>query len=159
MKRLLTILLLMFSVAALNNCTPLENRGESQEKRELIRIGEALGLDLSDGTLIHFENSHGGFHGDGLTEAEVDLKGMAEKLEGASGWKPLPMTENAAQAFQICAGEDSRAVQGWYFLYDRHSESTDPYDDTELHSRFSWNFTLAVYDNQQERMYFYKLDT
>lgn len=155
MKRFLTMVLIGFIVVhALSGC------GEAtEERRALARIGRELGVDLRSGTLIRFEDSHGGFHGDGLTAAEVELDGVAENLADAAGWKPLPLSENAAQAVRVCKGENVPAEQGWYYLYDRHSESGNPYDDTELHNRFSWNFTMAVYDSRQGRLYYYKLDT
>ena len=155
MKRFLTIALIGFVVAyALSGCG-----GASEKGRELSRIGKELGVDLSSGTLIRFEDSHGGFHGDGLTTAEVELDGAAVGLTDAQGRKPLPMSENAAKAVRLCKGENALVEQGWYYLYDCHSENEDPYDDTGLHSRCSWNFTMAVYDSRKGRLYFYKLDT
>ncbi len=38
--------------------------------------------------------------------------------------------------------------QGYYYFRDRHSQSQDPTDDSELFGRGSWNFILAVYDSQ-----------
>jgi len=122
-------------------------------------MSRALGLDLSAGTLLRFENSHGGFHGDGLTTAVVELDGLEEKLEVVPGWKPLPMSDNAARAVNMLKGEGAAVGQGFYYLYDRHHESKDPYDDTELNNRYSWNFIAAVYDSQYGRLYFYELDT
>lgn len=43
--------------------------------------------------------------------------------------------------------------------HDRHSQSQDPFDDSELHQLYSWNFTLAVYDSKNERLYYYEFDT
>ena len=125
----------------------------------LRRIGRALGVDLSGGTLARFEDSHGGFHGDGLTAAEVELDGLEEGLADAPGWRPLPMTENAAQALQMFQEEGGAPEGGFYYLYDRHRQSQDPYDDSQLHQRFSWNFTLAVYDSGAGRLYYYEFDT
>lgn len=155
MKRFMTLCLIAFAVLfALSGCG-----GGSGEGRGLSRIGRELGVDLSAGTLIRFEDDHGGFLGDGLATAEVELDGPIEGLADAPGWKPLPLSENAARAVSICEEEAASAEQGWYYLYDRHSESVDPYDDSKLHGRYSWNFTVAVYDSQQGRLYYYKLDT
>ena len=49
--------------------------------------------------------------------------------------------------------------EGFYYFYDRHSQSQDPFDDSELHQLYSWNFTLAVYDSKNERLYYYEFDT
>ena len=155
MKRFLTFVLLVFAV--LNAISGW--KGGSVADRNLIRTGKALGLDLSGGTLLHFEDSHGGFHNDGLTSAEIELDGLAEELTDAPGWRSLPMSGNAAQALSMCGVEGTTVSQGYYYLYDRHSESCDPYDDAELCGRYSWNFTMAVYDSGNGRLYFYALDT
>lgn len=161
MKRFLTCFLLF---AALLFCSvplcvyALPGCGEGNwEDQRMHRINEALGVSLSSGTLVRYEDSHGGFHGDGLTAAEVDVKGLERDLAGAPGWKPLPMPENAARAVRLCGEEGASVKEGFYYLYD--SQSDDPYDDTGLHSRYSWNFTAAVYDSGRGRLYFYKFDT
>lgn len=155
MKRFLTLILMVFAVScALTACG--QERGEAGR---LSRIGKALGVDLSAGTLTGFEDTHGGFHGDGKTTAVVELGGLEETLTGAAGWKPLPLSENAARAVRLCGGEGAAVQEGFYYLCDRHSESRDPYDDTQLHSRASWNFTAAVYDSQRGLLYFYQFDT
>ncbi len=130
MKRFLTLILIFLAVIA--GCGGL---GGPREGKELRQIGRALDLDLSGGTLVRFEDDHGGFHGDGKTVAEVALDSLAEELEGA------PVEE------------------GFYYLCDRHSESVDPYDDSKLHERYSWNFTAAVYDSGSGRLYYYEFDT
>lgn len=152
MKRFLTLLLMVLTVlCALPGC--------GGESGELSWIGKALGLDLSAGTLVRYEDGHGGFHGDGKAFAEVTVGGLEEELGDAPGWKPLPMSENAAQAVRLCGGEGAAVEQGFYYLYDRHRESEDPYDDGQPHSRCSWNFTAAVYDTGAGRLYYYEFDT
>lgn len=159
MKRFLTFGLLILAVLyAVSG-----HGGVDEEGRSLRQIGRMLGVDLSAGTLVRYEDSHGGFHGDGLTAAEIELDGAIEGLADVPGWKSLPMSENTAQALSMCLGFSGAVVtaveEGHYYFYDRHSESNDHYGDTELCSRGSWNFTLAVYDSRQGRLYFYELDT
>lgn len=149
MRRFLTLCLLLLLAAG---CAA--GRPPSQLKR----IGRALDLDLSGGTVARFEDSHGGFLGDGLTAAEVDIGGLEEALSAAPGWRPLPPSENTARALQLC-GLEALPEEGYCYLYDRHSDSTDPYDDARLHQRGSWNFTAAVYDSGRGRLYFYRFDT
>lgn len=151
MKRFLTLCLLLLLLLA-SGCAA---GGPSSE---LDRIGRELELDLSGGTVARFEDSHGGFLGDGLTAAEVEIDGLAETLAAAPGWKPLPPSESTAQALGLC-GLEELPEEGWCYLYDRHSNSADPYDDTQLHQRYSWNFTAAVYDSGLGRLYFYRFDT
>lgn len=68
MKRFLTLCLLLLLAAG---CAVGRPSGK------LERIGRALDMDLSGGTVARFEDSHGGFLGDGLTAAEVEIGGLA----------------------------------------------------------------------------------
>lgn len=38
-------------------------------------------------------------------------------------------------------------------------QSTDPKDDTNVFSRFSYNFTMAIYDAETNTLYYMELDT
>lgn len=153
MKRFLTLALAMFAVFyGLFGCGSV-----NEEERQLSRMGKELGLDLSAGTLVSFEDDHGGFHGDGTTFAEIDLDRPVEGLAEVPGWRPLPLSENAERAVRICWTEAVLPGKGFYYLYDRQSEN--PYDDTDLHDRYSWNFTIAIYDSQSDWLYYYQLDT
>ncbi len=154
MKRFLTFMAVLLMVLY-----ALSFGGRSDADRNLSQVGRALGLDLSAGTLLRFEDSHGGFHGDGLTRAEVELDGLSERLADAPGWRLLPMSQNTARVVGMFGAEGAEVKEGWYYLYDRHRESSSPYDDTDLCSRASWNFTAAVYDSRKGRLYFYKFDT
>lgn len=155
MKRFLTFLLLVFVVA----CALPGSEGEVENYLNLARIGKAVEMDLSTGTLLRFEDNHGGFLGDGQTTAEIALDGLSEALADAPGWPPLPMSANAAQTLRVCGLEGAAVEQGYYYLCDRHGESCDPYSDAELCTRASWNFTMAIYDSRNGRLYFYQLDT
>lgn len=153
MKRFLTLMLILLAVL-----TACGGDGNLREGRELRQMSRALGLDLSAGVLARYEDSHGGFLGDGLTAAEVEIGGLDGRLGDLPGWRPLPLSENGAEALELVGGPEG-VEEGFYYLYDRHSQSQDPFDDSDLHQRFSWNFTIAVYDSRNERLYYYEFDT
>ena len=50
-------------------------------------------------------------------------------------------------------------TNGYYYFCDRHSDSIDSSDDTNLLSRASFNFTLAIYDSDTNRLYYVEFDT
>lgn len=166
MKKGAELLLALGAFLLLSACN-----GGGQGSRELIQVGRTLGLHLTGGTLVYFEDSHGGFHGDGQTVAEIAIDGLAAELAQAEGWHALPMTGNAARAIYgdgesgpLSHRENGDGLfpeigQGCYYFYDYHSQSEEPYDDTELYGRASWNFTVAAYDSEHGRLYFYQLDT
>lgn len=49
--------------------------------------------------------------------------------------------------------------EGLYYFFDRHSRSVAPYDESAVHGRASYNFTLAVYHAETKMLYFMELDT
>ena len=59
------------------------------------QVGQALGLDLPAVSSISYEDTHGGFHGDGETFAVLTFEGEAaqqmQALLPAQGWRALPM--------------------------------------------------------------------
>lgn len=139
----------------------------------LDEVSAELGADLSTGTLVYTDDSHGGFHGDGVTVIQIVIPELS--IPQNDYWHPFPLSENLSRAFYGESGESStvkplftdeagRTVlpqieNGCYFFRDRHSQSADPSDDSALFSRFSWNFTAAVYDFDTGTLFFFKIDT
>ena len=143
-----------------------------------------LGVDISGYTEMTESDNHGGFHGDGellytayynagpAAELEEKLEVLAGKE--TSGWKKLPMTE-VLQAAAYGIKEETRRVgpyvtldgqqalpevkEGYYYFRDRHSQAEDERDDSQLLQRHSFNFTLAVYDAENNVLYYYEGDT
>ena len=144
---------------------------------ELREISEALGADVTEGNVVESEDSHGGFHGDGMTFVVLhfDEGGLADQLEGLAGWHPLPLSENTEALAYGRDTEDGRRgpylcddegqpvfpeiQNGYYYFCDRHTESKDVYDDGDVFERSSYNFTMAIYDIDTDRMYYVEFDT
>lgn len=77
-------------------------------------------------------------------------------------WHALPLTENLAGQVPRINGEAACALEaekGYYYFRDRHSEAEHDWDEEPIMGRFSWNFTLAVYDTDTRTLHFLKLDT
>ncbi len=137
------------------------------------RLKTQLGIDRSDFTVVSETDTHGGFHGDGMSCLVLNCSGNREKAMAAvSGWKPLPLSENLSLI--VYGGERDgvsyeynlaeqwgmpKIENGWYRFIDRDSESTDSGDDTQLFNRASMNFTLAVYDGDTDLLYVCDFDT
>lgn len=119
-----------------------------------------LGLDIGDCAVILDHDTHGGFHGDGSYLLIVDCTEHQDSLlEQTESWSPLPLPDELAhQTEQIPQFPQTLSQGRWYFI-DRHSEADDPSDYTRLSGRYSYNYTLAVYDTQQQLLYYYELDT
>ena len=91
-------------------------------------------------------------------------------------WLPLPFSSNISRvvygieskefsASSMIRYHDSDEVlippikNGYYYFFDRHTESKNPKDDTELFNRCSYNFTLVIYDTDERMLYFIYYDT
>ena len=138
-------------------------------------IGYTLGVDVSYGTVMNHRDDHGGFHGDGLLAVTVSFSkeqsgDLISKFQQTSGWHSFPMSENVCSALYgngsrgaLILGEDMDPLpeikEGWYFFRDRHPRAEDPFEDSALFSRGSFNVTLAVFDSETGMLYFYELDT
>lgn len=143
-------------------------------------ISQTLGVDLSGGTVLSNEDTHGGFHGDGDTCVEISFDddsgaALADTMADNSDWRAFPLPDNLQAVVYGRTDEDAQygpyitddegasiippIEQGYYYFYDRHSESDDPKNDAELLSRGSLNFTIALYDTDNNMLYYYEMDT
>lgn len=145
----------------------------------LNQLSDILMVTCTDGTIVFNEDHHEGFHGDGYCFIEVEFpnteKDLIEEIKQSDAWMPLPLTENlntavygSATRYRVTGPlvtDNKQAVlfpaimNGYYFFLDRSSESTNNKDDTDLLSRYSYNFTVAIYDTDTHRLYYYELDT
>ena len=136
--------------------------------RELAVVTSAFGR-YADGELPEpleglYMNSHGGFHGDGASFAELRFSpedGEAvERLLAESGWLPLPATGPAASYMgdrlpgEICSMDGvgpimPEAENGWWRFAD-----TTPGD-----YGYIANFVLWMYDADAAALYYWEYDT
>ena len=133
-------------------------------------VSGVLGVNLSNGAVLQNVDTHSGFRNDGLYALTLEFGGAygadaAIQIAANDQWRPLPMTDPLREAAEtLLLGEDGERYipeveTGYYFFLDRHSQATTPDDDSDLFSRSSFNFTLAVYDTQTNRLYYCVLDT
>ncbi len=90
------------------------------------------------------------------------------------GWRALPLSENLQTA--VYGKKDGNTLygpfiltdetttipaikNGYYYFCDRYSESHDPKNDNDLLNQHSFNFTIALYDTDNNNLYYYELDT
>lgn len=139
-----------------------------------VTVEELLfGFSKDDFTVVDEADTHGGFHGDGSYYLMLDCSENREKaLENVKGWKEFPLSKNLnlimyggekdGMTYGYNLAEEAKIPEiknGYYYFFDRHSESTDASDDTNLLARASFNFTLAIYDSDADRMYYFEFDT
>ena len=134
---------------------------------------EHLGFSKKDFSVVEELDTHGGFLGDGSYYLILDCSENKEKaLEKIKDWNKLPLSENlelimyGGEKDGITYGYEfsneahiPKIKNGYYFFEDRHSESKDSRDDSEILDRGSMNFSIAIYDCDTDKMYYYALDT
>ena len=131
-----------------------------------------MGFNPSAFSVVEERDTHG-FLGDGDYYLILDCSSNADEARKIiEDWKPLPLSENLQL---IMYGGEKNGMQygydlaqnahwpriehGYYQFVDRHSESKNPGDDSELFDRYSFNFEIAVYDLDSDYLYYYRFDT
>ena len=150
-KILILVLILLFSGCSNNQIKHISNR---------------LNLNLDSCKIIEYNDTHGGFLGDGTYFAKLECASIDTK-----NFKELPLSEEIQKILDVewCDSTGCynfykknnipKIKNGYYYFYYRHSDSTNHFDDKDLNNRSSWNFTIAIYDLDTKVIYFYELDT
>ena len=156
MKKLLLILII---VLLLTGC--------SYNKTYISKI---INVNLDDCVIEKENDTHGGFLGDGEYFAKLTCSKSLENILN-SNWKKFPLTEEIINALEIewCDKEGclnyfertgiDKLINGYYYFLDRHSDSLDKFDSSMLNERASYNFSLGIYDLDNNNIYYYELDT
>lgn len=142
------------------------------------KISDALGVDVSSGTIGTSSDSYGGFHGDGQLFVSIHFSDghIAEALSENRAWRSLPLSGTLTALVYGIRTEDSQTGpylkdsggaalfpeirHGYYYFIDRQAEQGgDSHNDSGVLDRYSLNFTIAVYDTDTNIMYYAELDT
>lgn len=154
MKRFIAVLACVIMIFSLCAC------GKGDAAKEL---SKRCGIDLEWGDVVSSEDTHG-FHGDGYSAMKMHYTDGSCAAEIAENelWHKLPLSDTL-NAFVYQPSDWMPAVpgieNGYYFFYDRHDEASDHYDDSAFPGRASINFSLAIYDTDNNDLYIYEYDT
>lgn len=130
-----------------------------------------FGFTKKDFSVIEELDTHGGFQGEGSHYLILDCSDNKEKaLEIVRDWKKLPLSKNLNHImygeedinFEINLAEEAHIPKidnGYYIFVDSQAEGKDNGDDSELFNRYSFNFEIAIYDCDTDRMYYFEFDT
>lgn len=132
------------------------------------RVGRALNLTISHARARVSTDSHGGLSRDGTacTVLQALDGSLLEQIRTDGRWRPLPMDkttrilaygyDDGITSIGPYLGEvELPEIQtGYYRLIDRHSDT-----DTDILDRYSFNFTLGVYDSDTNTLYCCEVDT
>ena len=132
-------------------------------------ISESLQIDASEGTVIDSYDDHSGFQGDGtsyvvLSFEEEDLE---QGIAAPGGWNQLPLGNTLETMIYGTRTETTatgpfigitfpRVEEGYWYFYDRQGQTED---DGAVLTRGSYNYTFAIYDTENDCLYYCEYDT
>lgn len=132
-------------------------------------ISESLGIDASDGMVVNSYDDHSGFHGDGCSYVVLsfDDELLEQGISSPGGWKKLPLNHNLETLIYGTRTETKatgpfigitipRVNEGYWYFYDRQGDTED---DGLVLSRSSYNYTIAIYDTENDLLYYCEYDT
>lgn len=133
-----------------------------------LSVSAVLSLNCLPADMTAWYDSHGGFHGDGTTFYRLEFPddSAVDSIKKNKNWKELPLTDNLTTLAGFIERDNDwgnplipQVENGYYCFIDRHSESRDKKDDTDVLNRCSYNFTIAVYDTDSNILYYGEEDT
>ena len=136
-------------------------------------IYDKIKIDISSCTITTEIETPVSFNGDGEYFITADCyKSRDIILNQIKNWNPLPLTNNlqllmyggekdgiTSFAIQSNEIEIHNINKGYYYFLDRHDEAIYYNSDENVLNRFSYNFTIALYNEETNKLYYYELDT
>ena len=140
-------------------------------------ISNSLAIQLPSESEINYEDDHGGFHGDGVTVANVqfeedEAETILSQIQNNKDWKPAPLSENIELEFY--GGEKNdvyyisdlaeknnmpEIIDGYWIFIDRYDGEDRITEGEELFSESAKNYTAGIYDSKNKKLYYFEYDS
>ncbi len=163
MRKIAFSLVILFVLFALTACG---------SKSVQDTVSAELGIDVSGGKELSTADTHGGFHGDGVSSVALSFSDVSvlEEIKRNADWKSFPL-DDTVQALVYGMNDETSSIgpfisdengntlvpeirNGYYILIDRQEEK-----DTDILDRSSFNVTVGLYDTDTNTLYCCVLDT
>ncbi len=159
MKKLSFVITILVCISSLYGCNKSSRN-----------VDEEFNFSKEDFVIIEEIDTHGGFHGDGSYYLTLDCSKNQEKvIEIVEDWNSFPLSENLHKAIYekhygiVDEKKLPKIENGYYKFLDRHrevsNEEISPFDDSNLFNRYSYNYTVAIYNLDTQTMYYFEYDT
>ena len=135
-------------------------------------VSAELGIDASGGKEISATDTHGGFHGDGVSSVALSFSDLSvlDEIKGNAEWKAFPL-DDTVQALVYGVNDETSSIgpfindgtgnplvreiqNGYYILIDCQKDK-----ETDILERSSFNVTVGLYDTDTNTLYYCTLDT
>ena len=148
----------------------------SNEKKFDKYIEKITGIDIKQCKKLNYEETHGGFLGDGDTYIEWDCSNIKVSINEKE-MIPYPLTEKLSRTlFETITDERvyeynfggshglPKIAKGYYYFYDDYCAKYKDIrncksDENLLEVRASFNFTFIAYDENTKKLYYLEIDT
>ncbi len=161
MKKALTIVLTLFILFISSGCSSFYVK---------THMSNVLGIELPKDVRIAIQDTHSGFHGDGVKTVSVYIpdensNAFTQQIYSNENFKVLPLSDELNgllytsdnAEFNFAADNQIPKVEnGAYFFLDRFDEDIS---QSKLLERGAFNFTYAVYDKDSSILYYMEADT
>ncbi len=163
MKKILLALLCVVCLLGVTGCV-------NKTTNEYIK--DEIDVDISSCVIEDEQNNHGGFHGDGDYIVKANCSKEPQKiLNQLNNWNNLPLSENLqlimyggirdGMTYSYNLAEEANIPiidNGYYYFLNRHRDAVNEHSD-DIFNKYSFNFTLVLYDKDNNIFYYYELDT
>ena len=149
MRKFLSITMSLMCLFLLCGCEWLGFFSKEKNLKEI--ASEHLSVSLETATVLEEWDTHGGFHGDGVTFVKLScVDGFEEKL--IKTWKPLPLE-----------GEIYKYFYEWGGLFEHPETGARVIPEVEngywyFKNTGAMNWDFALYDCDKNILYFYEWD-
>lgn len=139
------------------------------------KISKDLGIKVPNTLSFQYEDTHGGFHGDGITLAKANLKNRDVEIiikKSKSVWMKTPISDKVElELYGGTKGEMNRESDlakslempkiedGYWIFLDRFGGKKVFNKGENLFPRASGNYSLGVIDSKENIFYYIKFDS
>lgn len=123
------------------------------------RVSEELGIDLSNSKTISKSSDYGSF-GDGYSLLIMDCSGkdVEQQIINNQDWQHFPLSTEVNTLvynnYEKFSSTIPEIKNGYFILIDRQN-----WTDKNILERYSYNFSIGLYDTDHNMFYYCKLDT
>ncbi|SEW22787.1 hypothetical protein [[Clostridium] fimetarium] len=164
-KSVLFMMILMMVLISLQGCT--QKRSINNE------LTKNLNTKIISGDVIKSEDTHGGFHGDGeriiVIKYNADsVDSMLSNIQNSGKWSEFPLNESlnllmyggskgyANYVYKFAESVGIPQIEhGYYCFVNRQTDS----EETDILNSHSLNFTIAMFDSDNNILYYFEKDT
>lgn len=162
MKKCIVLIVLGLIGISISGCT--------EEKNHVLTT-----LEISDAeyTVTCEQDTHGGFHGDGYTYMVIEFEDdISEQIDEKAGWLELPLDEVTNMlvygyedeercVYPYTTGENGNETvipnieEGYYYFQEKASVEEEEW----MFGKIFTNFVVAIYDQEEQKLYYYEFDS